>query len=156
MTNVRYKATRGGRRSSWQRMGPWISATVVASMLFGATHDVTWTACGFVAGFAILCRKPKVPYSPSLQDRQPHETGDTEPTEPLVIPRTTRWLNRFRDRRRARRRQKEAGGFRSTVLPRRCIHCRYELTGLPDYHTCPECGRQYSAPEIDAYYDDPK
>jgi hypothetical protein len=36
-----------------------------------------------------------------------------------------------------------------------CIHCGYGLSGLPDGHTCPECGRGYSHRIIDEYRRDP-
>lgn len=36
-----------------------------------------------------------------------------------------------------------------------CIHCGYGLTGLPDHHTCPECGRPYSFDIIEEYRRDP-
>ena len=36
-----------------------------------------------------------------------------------------------------------------------CIHCGYGLTGLPDNHTCPECGRPYSFDLIEEYRRDP-
>ncbi|HTW95717.1 MAG TPA: hypothetical protein VMD30_13020 [Tepidisphaeraceae bacterium] len=32
-----------------------------------------------------------------------------------------------------------------------CIHCGYDLTGLPDGHTCPECGRQFWFNVIEEY-----
>jgi len=37
-----------------------------------------------------------------------------------------------------------------------CIHCGYGLTGLPDGHRCPECGRQFSLAMIDEYRRDPQ
>lgn len=36
-----------------------------------------------------------------------------------------------------------------------CIHCGYTLLGLPDNHTCPECGRRYSFRLIEEYRRDP-
>jgi hypothetical protein len=36
-----------------------------------------------------------------------------------------------------------------------CIHCGYGLTGLPDNHACPECGREYSFGLIEEYRRDP-
>jgi hypothetical protein len=36
-----------------------------------------------------------------------------------------------------------------------CIHCGYGLSGLPDNHTCPECGRAYSFAVIEEYRRDP-
>ena len=36
-----------------------------------------------------------------------------------------------------------------------CIHCGYDLTGLPDHHTCPECGRPYTFATINEYRRDP-
>jgi predicted RNA-binding Zn-ribbon protein involved in translation (DUF1610 family) len=36
-----------------------------------------------------------------------------------------------------------------------CIHCGYDLTGLQDNHTCPECGQGYSFRVIDEYRRDP-
>jgi hypothetical protein len=36
-----------------------------------------------------------------------------------------------------------------------CIHCGYDLTGLPDNHNCPECGRQFSLRLIEEYRRDP-
>jgi hypothetical protein len=32
-----------------------------------------------------------------------------------------------------------------------CIHCGYSLTGLPDGHRCPECGRTFSFSVIEEY-----
>ncbi len=37
-----------------------------------------------------------------------------------------------------------------------CIHCGYNLSGLPDNHRCPECGRPYSWRTIDEYRRDPQ
>ncbi len=37
-----------------------------------------------------------------------------------------------------------------------CIHCGYNLTGLPDNHRCPECGRPYSWRVIAEYRRDPQ
>ena len=36
-----------------------------------------------------------------------------------------------------------------------CIHCGYDLSGLGDHHTCPECGRPYSLDLIAEYRRDP-
>jgi hypothetical protein len=36
-----------------------------------------------------------------------------------------------------------------------CIHCGYGLSGLPDAHTCPECGRAYTHRLIEEYRRDP-
>ena len=36
-----------------------------------------------------------------------------------------------------------------------CIHCGYNLTGLPDNYRCPECGRPYEWRVIDEYRRDP-
>jgi hypothetical protein len=36
-----------------------------------------------------------------------------------------------------------------------CIHCGYDLIGLPDGHNCPECGRPFSLALIDEYRRDP-
>jgi hypothetical protein len=36
-----------------------------------------------------------------------------------------------------------------------CIHCGYDLTGLPDHHNCPECGRPFSIAIINEYRRDP-
>jgi len=37
-----------------------------------------------------------------------------------------------------------------------CIHCGYDLVGLPDNHRCPECGRPYRFAMIDEYRRDPE
>lgn len=37
-----------------------------------------------------------------------------------------------------------------------CIHCGYNLTGLPDAYRCPECGRSYTWPAINEYRRDPQ
>lgn len=37
-----------------------------------------------------------------------------------------------------------------------CMHCGYDLTGLPDQHKCPECGIQYSFADIGKYKADPE
>lgn len=36
-----------------------------------------------------------------------------------------------------------------------CIHCGYDLTGLPDGHQCPECGATFHYAIIDEYRRDP-
>lgn len=36
-----------------------------------------------------------------------------------------------------------------------CIHCGYNLRGLPDNHRCPECGVCYSLEECRRYRKDP-
>lgn len=36
-----------------------------------------------------------------------------------------------------------------------CIHCGYDLSGLPDHYTCPECGLPYEFKAIDEYRRDP-
>jgi predicted RNA-binding Zn-ribbon protein involved in translation (DUF1610 family) len=36
-----------------------------------------------------------------------------------------------------------------------CIHCGYDLTGLPDNYTCPECGEAYTFRVIEEYKRDP-
>ncbi len=36
-----------------------------------------------------------------------------------------------------------------------CIHCGYGLTGLPDGHNCPECGRRFSLAVAEEYRRDP-
>lgn len=36
-----------------------------------------------------------------------------------------------------------------------CIHCGYDLSGLPDHHTCPECGVPYDFKAIEEYRRDP-
>ncbi|HTL30199.1 MAG TPA: hypothetical protein VL282_13295 [Tepidisphaeraceae bacterium] len=37
-----------------------------------------------------------------------------------------------------------------------CIHCGYDLTNLPDFHNCPECGRFYSLRLNAEYRRDPR
>jgi hypothetical protein len=37
-----------------------------------------------------------------------------------------------------------------------CIHCGYTLQGLPDDHTCPECGRRYNFRLVEEYRRDPR
>lgn len=36
-----------------------------------------------------------------------------------------------------------------------CIHCGYDLSGLPDHHQCPECGLPYDFAAIEEYRRDP-
>ncbi len=36
-----------------------------------------------------------------------------------------------------------------------CIHCGYNLNGLPDNYTCPECGLPYVFSDCIAYQKDP-
>jgi hypothetical protein len=36
-----------------------------------------------------------------------------------------------------------------------CIHCGYDLTGLPGGHNCPECGRHYDPAMVEEYRRDP-
>ena len=36
-----------------------------------------------------------------------------------------------------------------------CIHCGYGLTGLPDDHHCPECGRSFNFKIVEEYRRDP-
>lgn len=51
-----------------------------------------------------------------------------------------------------------AKGLREAMRLRKdpfCIHCGYNLTGLPDGHRCPECGRPYSWAIIAEYRRDP-
>ena len=36
-----------------------------------------------------------------------------------------------------------------------CIHCGYDLVGLPDHHNCPECGRPFSLQLVNEYRRDP-
>jgi hypothetical protein len=36
-----------------------------------------------------------------------------------------------------------------------CIHCGYDLSGLADNHTCPECGEPYTHRAIEEYRRDP-
>ena len=36
-----------------------------------------------------------------------------------------------------------------------CIHCGYDLTGMPDDYHCPECGAHYTHRLIDEYRRDP-
>lgn len=51
-----------------------------------------------------------------------------------------------------------AKGLREAIRLRKepfCIHCGYNLTGLPDGHRCPECGRTYSWVVIAEYRKDP-
>jgi hypothetical protein len=52
-----------------------------------------------------------------------------------------------------------AGGAIKSAMNQRtdpfCIHCGYDLIGLPDRHTCPECGRPFSLELIEEYRRDP-
>lgn len=48
--------------------------------------------------------------------------------------------------------------FRLAMRARRdpfCIFCGYNLSGLPDNHRCPECGRSYTFAMIEQYREDP-
>jgi hypothetical protein len=48
--------------------------------------------------------------------------------------------------------------FRTAIQRRKepfCIHCGYGLSGLPDHHRCPECGRPFTLAMIDEYRRDP-
>jgi len=52
-----------------------------------------------------------------------------------------------------------AYGLRQVVRGRSepfCIHCGYNLTGLPDGHQCPECGRPFKLSVIAEYRKDPQ
>jgi hypothetical protein len=47
---------------------------------------------------------------------------------------------------------------KNTVAMRKepfCIHCGYDLTGLPDGHNCPECGRPFNLAIVNEYRRDP-
>jgi len=49
--------------------------------------------------------------------------------------------------------------IRRAVRARRepfCIHCGYNLSGLPDNYRCPECGRPYTWRLIAEYRRDPR
>jgi len=51
-----------------------------------------------------------------------------------------------------------AAAIRSAIRLRKepfCIHCGYDLTGLPEGHLCPECGRPFFLPLIEEYRRDP-
>ena len=52
-----------------------------------------------------------------------------------------------------------AGAAVKSTIARRtdpfCIHCGYDLTGLPDGHACPECGRPFTLAAIAEYRRDP-
>lgn len=37
-----------------------------------------------------------------------------------------------------------------------CIHCGYDLAGLPDHQECPECGILFSFADIEAYKKNPE
>jgi hypothetical protein len=50
------------------------------------------------------------------------------------------------------------GAIKSAMKQRKdpfCIHCGYDLIGLPDGHLCPECGRPFALKLIDEYRRDP-
>ena len=36
-----------------------------------------------------------------------------------------------------------------------CIHCGYDLSGLADNHSCPECGERYTFRAVEEYRRDP-
>ena len=51
-----------------------------------------------------------------------------------------------------------ANSARSAVQMRKepfCIHCGYGLTGLPDNHICPECGRRFNLALVNEYRRNP-
>ncbi|MCP4592728.1 MAG: hypothetical protein GY842_18490 [bacterium] len=133
-----------------------IIASVPAVIVAVESEGVFLGLSTFAAGVGILRwverRWSDEETPPQIEQK---ETRAGQPPEPLAIPRARRWWQGFLDRSAAKRRRRRHGGFRMTAHPRRCVHCRYDLTGLPDHHTCPECGRSYTFTDIDAYFDDP-
>lgn len=146
------RARRRGRASR-----EWVLTIVIAGVpsiiVVSWTESVVLGAVAFAAT-AGICHW-LLPSATALPKSPPHKGPADRAHSPEAKPAKLGAWTRFRDRMVARRRKKETGGFRTTVQPRRCIHCRYDLTGLPDYHDCPECGQPYTFTDIDAYFDDP-
>ena len=135
---------------------PTLIAAVLAFLLYLSTRRPYIGLIAFLVLVRLWYRAPAPRQRPATDDDKaeaPAHEGAT--SAPLEIPRSQRWYSRFTDRLAAARRRQEADGFRMNARPRRCIHCHYDLTGLPDHHTCPECGRAYTFADIDAYFDDP-
>ncbi|MCK4623872.1 MAG: hypothetical protein KAV00_01065 [Phycisphaerae bacterium] len=140
-----------------------IIAGVPAIIVAVETGEVFLALAAFaaVAGIQRLLGGRASAIRHASEDRSPKEAVRPEasrlpPSEPIPIPRLRQWSHLLADRITAKWRRRKHRGFRMKADPRRCIHCHYDLTGLPDHHTCPECGRPYTFTDIDAYFDDPE